>query len=349
MSQVLRPQPFLPAPRTQSNGAGASEGRDAAALAWQREMERAQMTQWFHASKTRVVATPAPARTEDVARPPEPAVGTSVNEVKKSKVSSPVVQGADRPSSTAQSTGSLSTSDVRGESLITPPMSQQVEPGDAKVNAVSVESASGAAVPMGSPGAAYLAKSTPPLELSTDIFSVRHSSVQSDAPAMSSHQPSLDVAVASRLQVAPVSDSTAPSGPVLDTASDESPQTVHNARHQQTPRSGAVDASALLQNSGLAEIRCHAQWTAQGVNVWLGMDASVQEQTRQLGWIISQLQQSLRQQGHVLGAVVCNGRTVFQGDVLASDQTAFRNARDTTIQDLPSFTLGAYKTLFQQE
>ncbi|MFY7941161.1 MAG: hypothetical protein ACOVOX_09660, partial [Burkholderiaceae bacterium] len=172
MSQVLPPQPFLPAPRTQSNGAGASEGRDAAALAWQREMERAQMTQWFQAAKTRVVATPAPARPEDVARPPEPAVGTSG--VQKSNASSPVGQGADRPSSTAQSTGSPSNADVGGESLISPPMSQQVEPGDAKVNAVSVESGSGAAVPMGSPGAAYLAKSTPPLELSTDIFSARH-------------------------------------------------------------------------------------------------------------------------------------------------------------------------------
>ena len=64
MSLVLPPQPFLVTSRSSSTNVASREVRDAAAQAWQREMERAQMTQWFPAARIRVVA-PAPEVTHD--------------------------------------------------------------------------------------------------------------------------------------------------------------------------------------------------------------------------------------------------------------------------------------------
>jgi hypothetical protein len=325
MSQVLPSQPFLAAPRTQSNASEASEGRDATALAWQREMERAQMTQWFPASVTRIVATPVPAPAKELSRPPEQATGSIGAEVQKHKEPTPSDLAVDRVSSPVQSPVSRFAVEVHGVSLIAQSTQPQKETHHARITGV----------PVNRPGEACCAKPTTPAGASSDVFSARSTIVHKDTPAMSHHKPLLDVMGASRFQAS--SGSSSHSRPTPNGASEESTRAIPSERNSQAPRLGP------------SEIRCHAQWSAQGVNVWLGMDASLQEQARRLDGIIPQLQRTLGEQGHVLGAVVCNGRTVFQGHVPRPERTVPSGARDSMTKETLRVTHGSYKSLFEEE
>ncbi|MBA2673389.1 MAG: hypothetical protein H0U68_06855, partial [Ramlibacter sp.] len=56
-----------------------------------------------------------------------------------------------------------------------------------------------------------------------------------------------------------------------------------------------------------APIRLHAQWTADGVHLWLALDAGV---LAQMGPIVEQLRQWLKLQGVPLLSLVCNGQPV---------------------------------------
>jgi len=57
-----------------------------------------------------------------------------------------------------------------------------------------------------------------------------------------------------------------------------------------------------------AAIRLHAQWSAQGVQVWLGIDGDASVIEQHAARIVSQLEQTLQAQGLCLDSVVCNGR-----------------------------------------
>lgn len=57
-------------------------------------------------------------------------------------------------------------------------------------------------------------------------------------------------------------------------------------------------------------LRVHAQWSAQGVSVWLGCDAAA---VPALDEIIVQLQRTLAARGERLLGIVCNGREVWRG------------------------------------
>lgn len=59
--------------------------------------------------------------------------------------------------------------------------------------------------------------------------------------------------------------------------------------------------------SPAAPIRLHAQWTADGVHLWLALDAGVLPQMNQ---IVEQLRQWLKAQGVPLLSLVCNGQPV---------------------------------------
>jgi hypothetical protein len=54
-------------------------------------------------------------------------------------------------------------------------------------------------------------------------------------------------------------------------------------------------------------VRLYAEWSDQGVSVWLGADAN---QESQVSSLVNQVQQWLAGQGERLRAVVCNGRVV---------------------------------------
>ncbi|MES2938209.1 MAG: hypothetical protein V4864_11040 [Pseudomonadota bacterium] len=59
--------------------------------------------------------------------------------------------------------------------------------------------------------------------------------------------------------------------------------------------------------SPAAPIRLHAQWTAEGVHLWLALDAGM---LAQMGPIVEQLRQWLKLQGVPLLSLVCNGQPV---------------------------------------
>ena len=72
-------------------------------------------------------------------------------------------------------------------------------------------------------------------------------------------------------------------------------------------------AKVFAQIPGQPTVRMHTQWSASGVQVWLGVDGSdLLAQAPALAAIVAELQRTLAQLGLSLGALVCNGRTVYQ-------------------------------------
>ncbi len=57
--------------------------------------------------------------------------------------------------------------------------------------------------------------------------------------------------------------------------------------------------------------RLHAQWTATGVNVWLGIGGQPDHIASQAQALVPELRRQLQAQGQLLGRVVCNGRLIF--------------------------------------
>lgn len=74
-----------------------------------------------------------------------------------------------------------------------------------------------------------------------------------------------------------------------------------------------------VPNPDPQEIRMHAQWSASGVQVWLGIDAMQLAQGQPLAMIVAELQRVLLLQGLCLGAVICNGKMVYQPGPVQGD------------------------------
>ncbi|MDA8456962.1 hypothetical protein M4R22_19565 [Acidovorax sp. GBBC 3334] len=66
--------------------------------------------------------------------------------------------------------------------------------------------------------------------------------------------------------------------------------------------------------------RVHAQWSAAGVELWLGMDGTASQVGFQSAALVPSLQRSLREQGQRLMRVVCNGQVVFDCESPVSHQ-----------------------------
>lgn len=79
-------------------------------------------------------------------------------------------------------------------------------------------------------------------------------------------------------------------------------------------RSGKTQASDGTGGGGYAyssATRVHAQWSADGLTLWLGVDGSAQQVELQAHAIVHALQKTLILQGQRLSRVVCNGQLVF--------------------------------------
>ncbi len=85
-----------------------------------------------------------------------------------------------------------------------------------------------------------------------------------------------------------------PEAPTAATASNAAPGVGRLDRPNSTP-------------GPAAPIRLHAQWTADGVHLWLALDANM---LAQMGPIVEQLRQWLKLQGVPLLSLVCNGQPV---------------------------------------
>lgn len=66
-------------------------------------------------------------------------------------------------------------------------------------------------------------------------------------------------------------------------------------------------AVAVLQQSDSPSIRLHADWAADGVRLWLGLDSSV---LGHMSAIVDQVRQSMRGQGVRLLSLACNGQLI---------------------------------------
>lgn len=63
-------------------------------------------------------------------------------------------------------------------------------------------------------------------------------------------------------------------------------------------------------------IRLHAQWLENAVTVWLGMDGSASSIASQVAVVLEQLQHHLSNQGQRLSRLICNGQVVFDSATL---------------------------------
>lgn len=65
-------------------------------------------------------------------------------------------------------------------------------------------------------------------------------------------------------------------------------------------------------------IRLHAEWSPDGVTVWLGIDGDPTTIGARLAVVVSELQRALADQKQELRALVCNGKTVFEEGAVSS-------------------------------
>jgi len=75
-------------------------------------------------------------------------------------------------------------------------------------------------------------------------------------------------------------------------------------------------AAAVLQQAENPSIRLHADWAAEGVRLWLGLDSSV---LGHMAAIVDQVRQCMRGQGVRLLSLACNGQLVEDDAATTSD------------------------------
>lgn len=94
---------------------------------------------------------------------------------------------------------------------------------------------------------------------------------------------------------------------------------------RQPAQPGTSPASRLVGGSTAqqAATRLHANWTPDGLNLWIGMDGTAQQVTAQAAVVVNTLQRTLRNQGHRLSRVVCNGSVVYDAATASSGAPLF--------------------------
>ena len=71
----------------------------------------------------------------------------------------------------------------------------------------------------------------------------------------------------------------------------------------------------------LKSMRVHLQWTADGVQLWLGMDGTSRQIETHLGILLPELERALSARGLRLARVTCNGQTVWTAATPADPPT----------------------------
>ncbi len=94
---------------------------------------------------------------------------------------------------------------------------------------------------------------------------------------------------------------------------------------RQTVQPGAVSASQWVGSRTVqqAATRLHANWTLDGLALWIGMDGTAQQVNAQAAVVVNTLQRTLRSQGHRLSRVVCNGSVVYDAVTVPSSASLF--------------------------
>ncbi len=323
MSTVLPPN--LPAAANTAATAGkaghagtphAKGGGDSAAQAWQREMERAQMTQWLKpAVATPRAATPAaaPAR-QAPAQAGMPSQAAAAVGGPRGPAEAPTGQDSAQAAG-APAAGAPTRSAGTGAQQTQAALPAQIELVHANPQDASPVPAEGPRAGQQIEAEASAANASPGLSTAAQ----QNAGGPEQPPPQSLAVQKAEAARSAWLQPGMASADAAgtePPGPAADPLTDAPADTPQEAGARPAAAShqpGRVEA-LLRDLPSVQGMRCHAQWSSDGrVDVWLGMDGPRPEQAAQLAWAVSELRQSLSRQGHLLGTVVCNGRTVFEG------------------------------------
>jgi hypothetical protein len=83
--------------------------------------------------------------------------------------------------------------------------------------------------------------------------------------------------------------------------------------HEISSASPPLLGTALI--NGESATRVHAQWTPEGLQLWLGMDGTAEQIENQAVALLQELQNALRGQGQRLARMVCNGRIVWDSEL----------------------------------
>lgn len=340
---AARPPMRPPAEKGLGQGAGLPQDQAPAGQrsrqAWLREMERAQMTDWFQPSDMgstrgngRGLETAAPTlRVSPAEAPARPAHGGAAASMRPvalavalSARSAPVASGWPSSFTAAPMAGSAA-----GAPALSP---RQAGSGLA---AAAYAAAGAGAVPIPMPGAAQAASQAAPAHRATQAEVQRAfiASALSLPPA-----PLLAGTAAVALHAVSM-----PAQP--DMAEPRAPAAAARENADAAPRRSA-SANPHWQNAALPQgMRMHAQWTDSGVQLWLGMDGNAQQTGAQALAVVYSLQRLLRDQGQQLSRLVCNGKVVF--DAASRPPGAMRTPHEfsdifdrlasSTRHDLPVF------------
>lgn len=117
-------------------------------------------------------------------------------------------------------------------------------------------------------------------------------------------------------------------------ASEPNPSTALESASRRMP-TGSSTAQA-------ASVRTHSQWTPDGLQLWLGMDGTAQQVATRAAAVVQELQRALQAQGQRLSRVVCNGQVIHDSAAgigpsqqLASFQQVFEQQSDRQPSLLP--------------
>ena len=272
-----------------TNGDRPETGGDAWRSAWQKEMERLQAREWFGHGIVGAAASP-----DDQAQP-TPVTAMPPNETQRVTAATAVLaQLAPSAAREAFHAGGqhwpqtykhIASFEIAGELN-----------GDLHVSVGANLQVNAGGVPAQAAGPAQ-----PPGPLSAIDVIVDHllaalpgmlAHSNGGAPGVDATVPVQRTAMSPAMAVAPSSRGSSPIAKVSPPPNQPSSKTDAAAQQQSVERQG---------------VRLHAEWTSEGVRLWLGMDVSAAIPAAML---LLQLQRSVAALGTRLLSLTCNGRPV---------------------------------------
>jgi len=324
---IVNPNPALPVPKPAAAGADA---RESAAQAWQREMERAQMEAWLahavigsHGPKPAMPGwAPLPAAAHAVpsgtAAMASAARASAVGAVGFAAEASALSDHQVAPSSRRASAPATARGEA-AESVSAQSPAPASPRADMRVMEAAASSAS-AGKSQVVPGAEATAQLVAALEGVGPIVATTTTSGQIAAQATESRgapgQPvAQTIALIKPEGLSPTSQAaTVPAA--VTAASPLAALTGAGAFPSDRERPASISMDPVQHGvpgrsaaSPKEPVRLHADWSAEGVRLWLGMDADV---AGTLPSITLQLQRWLSAQGVRLLSISCNGRAVLE-------------------------------------
>ena len=309
-SYAVSAKPVLPpGHRRHPLPAGNDQNSDAGRAAWQREMERAQLASWL----SHGVVGHGPAAPSLSSQPI--AASVSVLPAAPAMEASPVAYSATSFNATGDSNAAEQSFDKAR-------VDSSESPARVAVTFDDAESMTPIAPPAGprTPAAATSAPAAGPVHFNaTDlktvlrpfgevqVTSARAGALVDLNASISPEHANWNISIA---VVASTNDMPAGPAPGSIESNGSGTAPALEAQRQRRPEMLGMNAGHVGRRAAAppAEaIRVHAQWSQQGVRLWLGIDRSAMDSLQP---IAEQLQRWIAQQGLRLRSISCNGRVI---------------------------------------